>query len=448
MGVASGMIKGAISGRPLALRITAVCFAAAMGLLAFSGCEKAVEALLVVEAPPPPPPPPPVPVGGEEITEPVEIVMPDPADGETFVHGRRSQVSMLLYHDLSISDSINPMKIKVSKFRRQMENLKENDVPVISMSDFLRWKRGEMNIPDFCVVISFDDGWREVYTMAFPILKKLEFPFTLFLYTKYLNIGGRSRSLTYDQIEEMVQSGAEIGSHSVSHQDMTVRRGLSQSGYDEYLARELGDSRAFLMEKFGENYIDVFSYPYGAYSEEIMTKGLEIGYEMLLTVDGKKNAFDTPAGEIGRYTIHGNNDSNIGYALTFRRNTSLTGGGENLLVPVEGTEERLVSMKPEEGEVISDRLPAVEVNLTRLEGVDPASISMTVSGLGAVPATYDAVSKVLRYRMQQRLRDEVCTVSVRLKRAGEEGEDVIAWSFSLDRTPHYLKEGGEEVAGQ
>ena len=409
------------------------------------GCEKAVEEAVVEVPVAAPPPPPPVPAGVEEITEPVEIVMPDPADDESFVHDRRSQVSMLLYHDLSSSDSSNPMKINVSKFRTQMENLKENGVPVISMTDFLKWKRGEINIPEFCVVITFDDGWREVYTLAFPILKEFEFPFTVFIYTKYLNIGGRS--LTFAQIEEMTQFGAEIGCHSVSHQDLTARRGLSQSGYDEYLMREVGESRTSLMESFGENYVDVFSYPYGSYSEEIMLKGLEIGYAALLTVDGKKNAWDTPNGEIGRYIIHGNNDSNIGYALTFRGNTSLAGGGKNLLAPVEGTEERLVITKPAEGEIISERLPMVEVDLSRLVGVDPASISMTVSGLGEVPATYDATSGVLRYQMLQLLRDEECTVSVGLKRAGEEGKDIVAWSFSLDRTPYYLKEVAAEAAG-
>lgn len=414
----------------------AACFVAAAATSMLAGCEKAVEET-VVEVPPPPPPPP-VPAGVEEITEPVEIVMPDPADDESFVHDRRSQVSMLLYHDLSTTNSSNPMKINVSKFKAQMENLKENGIPVISMSDFMKWKRGEINIPEFCVLITFDDGWREVYTMAFPVLKELEFPFTLFLYTKYLDIGGRS--LTFDQIEEMTQSGAEIGSHSVSHQNLTDRRGLSQSGYDEYLVRELGESRAELMGKFGESYVDVFSYPYGSYSEEIRTKGLETGYEMLLTVDGKKNAWDTPSGEIGRYIIHGNEDTNIGYALTFRGNSSLAGGGKNLLAPVKGTEEPLVTTKPAEGETVAERLPLVEVDLSKLEGVDPASISMTVSGLGVVPAVYDPVSRILRHQMGQRLRDEVSTISVRLRRSGEEGEDIIAWSFSLERTPYYLRE--------
>ena len=136
----------------------------------------------------------------EAITGPVEIVMPDPADDETgFVHDTAQPgvdaacIMMSRRNEFEQSDEDQYF----AKFRSQMETLKENE----SAGDqheriFIKWKRGEINHPGVLrCALRFDDGWREVYTMAFPVLKEFEYPFTIFLYTKYLNIGGRSSDL-------------------------------------------------------------------------------------------------------------------------------------------------------------------------------------------------------------------------------------------------------------
>lgn len=417
-------------------------------MLLLPACDRFVA---VEEKEPPPPTPDPAVVEAlEELTEPVRIEMPDPGEPAPFALNKRSQVSILLYHDFSKADSSNPMKINIEKFRQQMQALKDNEIPVISMTDFLKWKRGAANIPDYCAMISIDDGWREVYTMAFPILKEHGFPFTLFLYTKYLNVGGRSLSI--DQVKEMMAAGAEVGSHSVSHLDMTNRHRMSDEGYEDFLTRELKESRDVLREKLG-TVTDTFSYPFGTYSQKIIDLAKSLGYELMLTVDGKKNSWDTPNPEIGRYIIHGNDDRNYQFALTFRGNTSLA-GGNNLLAPAkdkgkdedetgERKEESLVTTSPAAEETISSRLPLIEVDLSKLEGVVPESIEMMVSGLGLVPAQWNGATGKLTYQLRQRLRDRSCSVQVKLQRLGETEYDVIAWTFFVERVAHYLREDDE-----
>ena len=140
----------------------------------------------------------------------------------------------------------------------------------------------------------------------------------------------------------------------------------------------------------------------------------------------------------------GDDDTNIGYSLTFRGNTSLaSGGGRNLLAPVEGARKRpLVTTMARRTRRydFDERLPLVEVDLSKLAGIDPASVSMTMSGIERVSAQYDAVPGRLTYQYEQRLRDVECSVAVRLKQEGEENEDVVSWRFFLDRTPWYLEE--------
>ena len=67
---------------------------------------------------------------------------------------------------------------------------------------------------------------RRPTAIAMPILKEFEFPFTIFLYKKYVGIGGRS--LTHQEIRELMAAGATVGSHSVSHISMINRGGTKR----------------------------------------------------------------------------------------------------------------------------------------------------------------------------------------------------------------------------
>jgi peptidoglycan/xylan/chitin deacetylase (PgdA/CDA1 family) len=67
-----------------------------------------------------------------------------------------------------------------------MQTLKDNGITVIPMADFLAWRRGEKGIPEKAAIISIDDGYLSGYTVAWPILKKFGYPFTMFIYTDYI----------------------------------------------------------------------------------------------------------------------------------------------------------------------------------------------------------------------------------------------------------------------
>ena len=74
-----------------------------------------------------------------------------------------------------------------------MKELKDKGITVISMQDLLAWKRGEKNIPPRSAVITFDDGWKSQYEVAWPILKKYGYPFTMFIYTEGVRGGASGR---------------------------------------------------------------------------------------------------------------------------------------------------------------------------------------------------------------------------------------------------------------
>ncbi|MGA8479458.1 MAG: hypothetical protein WB696_16000, partial [Chthoniobacterales bacterium] len=98
---------------------------------------------------------------------------------------RTAKFIVLLYH--RFEDRPAELVTLANDFRAQMKALKDNGVSVISMQDLLAWRKGEKAIPSKSAVITIDDEWNSQYYVAWPILKEFGYPFTLFIYTQWVN---------------------------------------------------------------------------------------------------------------------------------------------------------------------------------------------------------------------------------------------------------------------
>jgi peptidoglycan/xylan/chitin deacetylase (PgdA/CDA1 family) len=326
-----------------------------------------------------------------------------------------------------------------------MQALKDARVTVIPMKDFLAWRRGEKPVPDPCIVITMDDGWKSVYELAFPVLKEFGYPFTIFLYKKFVNGGGKSLSTA--EINDMMAAGAEVGSHSVSHPykrviDAKFRQ--SPEGGEAFLRMEMKDSKQFFEDLLGVP-VPAYAYPGGFFSPREQEIGHEAGYEAMFTVNPAKVTWDTPAAAIGRYIVIGNdpNDAN------FKRAISSRGTAEGDLVKQllggEGEGDPLVTTKPLPNAQVASRRPLIEVDVSKLEGIDPASIVMKIAGFGQVPARFDAADKKISYVMGETLRSNECQVFVTFKRASEPKPDQVSWRFFIDLVAHYLPDEPDKL---
>jgi peptidoglycan/xylan/chitin deacetylase (PgdA/CDA1 family) len=353
-----------------------------------------------------------------------------------FELNKSSTVSILGYHDYRESGG-TPMIISVPKFREQMEIIRESKIPVIPLSQVIEWKKGRANIPQECLVITIDDGWLGVHTHAFPILKEFGFPFTIYLYKNYVNIGGRS--MTWAQIKEMMQHGCEVGSHSVSHKAMTQRSNRSEEEYQAWLISELKDSKDFLETNLPGSRMTSFAYPFGNHNDAVADLTLQLGYDIAVTVNSSKVAFDSPNGKLGRYIIHGDNDSNFKLAMSFRSRGGEMGTGK--VIATDQKDEQgnlLVELLPPSGSVITDRQPIIQANLSRLGQVMPESVKMRLSGFGLVPFSFDPQTFIVSYRVPIKLRRSDYSVTLSFKRAEDQPEEMLHWSFKLDLAAAYL----------
>ncbi|MDB4544455.1 polysaccharide deacetylase family protein [Akkermansiaceae bacterium] len=342
-----------------------------------------------------------------------------------------ARVSVLGYHVFHPTKSATEMLIPTSKFREQMEKVKASNIPVITLAQFLAWRRGEAELPPRSILITMDDGWRSVYTEAFPIMKEFQFPFTIYLYKNYIGSSKGGRALSYAMIEEMLQSDlCTIGSHSVSHPFPSKVKKAARAGveaYDQFLRTELGSSKTFLEEKFKQT-VSTYAYPGGYHTEEMFELADELGYDNLFTVKPGKVRRNTDGHILPRYIVLGNHDSAFEAALVFRNGSRVADAPVTLPHPVT----------PGPGNLVAARLPLIAADLSLVEGLDPRSLSMKVSGFGQVPADFDPSAKSLSWKVTRPLRQEICEVSVLWKLEGADSfEPEMKWAFRIDREAAY-----------
>jgi peptidoglycan/xylan/chitin deacetylase (PgdA/CDA1 family) len=365
---------------------------------------------------------------------------PEPVAMEPIVN-KDARISILGYHDFTEGHSNNDMILNIDDFRSQMQAIKDADLPVISMREFLDWKQAKANVPAECVMIMIDDGWKATNTLALGVLKEFGYPFTVFLYKNYVGVGGRS--MTHEEIRELAANGGTICSHSVSHQNMSQRRGKSDDAYTAWLREELEDSHNFLEQAFGDTgaVLKTFAFPYGIYNDQVLQLAKEFGYEACFTVNGKKTLWDSEDMEIGRYVVHGTTLANFDPALSFGGG-NLASSGRKLMTESrneEGeVEDPLITVKPPSGSIVGNRMPLIEVNLAKLEGVRAETISLRITGFGKVPHTFDADSGIVTYQIPQRLRQEHCAVQVGFRHAGNKDAEIIGWEFKVDLLADYI----------
>ena len=343
------------------------------------------------------------------------------------------RVSVLGYHEFSSKLPDTEMRIQSSKFRKQMEALRDLGKPIISMEQFMKWKSGEGTLPPQSFLITIDDGWKSVYTDAFPVLKELNFPFTIFLYKRYVDGGGRA--LTTPMIEEMLASGlCSIGSHSVDHPFPSKFRAAAKKGEEANLAflnTEFGDSKAFLEKKFGKS-VPTYAYPGGYVTDEMFPVAKKHGYKYLFTVNPGMTRLDTDNLLLPRYIILGDQDGIFELATTFRE-TSASAGSEGAII--QNTKHPVV---PEPGSIITNRRPKIAADLSQEPEIDPESIVMRIAGFGKVPAVWDDTAKTFSWELNRPLRTPTCQASVQWRLKNHKQYELpMRWSFRIDLEAAY-----------
>ena len=182
------------------------------------------------------------------------------------------KVLVLNYHMVNrmfISLAIDP-----EDFDWQMKYLVDHGYHTISPDELYAFLEGKGTLPDRPGLITFDDGYVDNYTNAYPILKKYNLKATIFIVTGF--VSERKGYLTWDQLREMEQHGITAQSHTVTHAPLPE---LS----DERIREELIVSKQQAEAELGHP-IEFIAYPTGAHDLHIVGIAKEAGYKGGFTV--------------------------------------------------------------------------------------------------------------------------------------------------------------------
>lgn len=194
-------------------------------------------------------------------------------------------IPILMYHKVNPDPRTGGLGLRVppQKFARQMEYLAGHGFHTVSLTDVVDHFQKGKPLPLRPVVITFDDGYLDNYTYAFPILKKYGFTATIFVVANTVGktnvfdakIQPVNKMAGWRELKEMAGYGITIGSHTLDHPNLT-RLSLEEARH------QIKESKALLEAHLGRP-VEVFCYPYGKYNHELARVVRESGYRAAVT---------------------------------------------------------------------------------------------------------------------------------------------------------------------
>lgn len=171
-------------------------------------------------------------------------------------------IPILSYH--SISDEQSSISISTNIFEKQIIFLKKLSYETVNFDEIDPNKKNQ-------IILTFDDGYKDILINALPILKKYNFKATCFFVTNLIgkNNNWDNKKENYkikelmnpDDIKEWYENGMSVQSHSHNHLDLTKLSNME-------IINELEYSKKYLKEKFNIK-SDVFCYPFGKVNRNV-----------------------------------------------------------------------------------------------------------------------------------------------------------------------------------
>lgn len=200
-----------------------------------------------------------------------------------------TRATILMYHRVGEAENHSEKRYNVTpeRFADHMLTLQSRRMCPCTIDDFVAWIEGEAALPEHSFLLTFDDGFLDVYEHAFPFLSKMGWPATVFLvsgmigktdtWTQHENPSPMPHPLLgRAEILEMARGGFSFHSHTRSHCDLRQLPPVS-------LMEELRGARQDLEDLLGSP-VPYLAYPYGLYDETVIDAAKASGYSAAFSV--------------------------------------------------------------------------------------------------------------------------------------------------------------------
>lgn len=199
-----------------------------------------------------------------------------------------ARIPILMYHYIEyVQDPNDKIRISLnippSVFEEQIKTLTEAGYNFLTASDLDNIIAGKKKSPKNPILLTFDDGYRDFYTDAYPIIKKYNVKATQYVIVDFLD---RPNHMFKSQVKEIAKDGmVEIGAHTLHH--------VWLKGADEKAAKsEIVESKKDLEDIINKP-VNSFAYPFGAFDDQAINLVKEAGYkDAVTTVPGDQESED------------------------------------------------------------------------------------------------------------------------------------------------------------
>lgn len=196
-------------------------------------------------------------------------------DNNSIIQYSDKPIPILMYHSIAYEKG-NDVRIPKEKFREQMKFLKDNGYTSLTLDEVNDLFTSNFPVPKKSVVITFDDGYVDNYTNAFPILKEFGIKATIFVITDWAD--KLPQFMTISQLREMDENGIDIEAHTQIHDQ------LDKLTYEEQL-KTLKGSKEFLEKNLNKR-VSFMAYPFGKYNSTTIKATRDAGYTVALKMSG------------------------------------------------------------------------------------------------------------------------------------------------------------------
>lgn len=214
---------------------------------------------------------------------------------------------ILTYHRVNDSHPGDRLSVDPNEFRRQMKELADSGRPIVRLEQAVRALKTTDALPSRAVAVTFDDGYRDNFDCALPILEEFGVPATFFVATSFIGVDrafprydpccNRDGFMSWDHVSKIASKGHEIGGHSRSHRELG---GLSAAEVVE----EVEGCREDIRASTGVD-ARLFCYPRGSEGPEIRKLVRQAGFEGACTVSPGPNRSGAPPFGLTRTEVSG-----------------------------------------------------------------------------------------------------------------------------------------------
>ncbi len=172
---------------------------------------------------------------------------------------KENSAAIFLYHRFG-ENKYPSTNTTIYQFKEHINELTKNNYNVVSIEEIIDAFKNKKDLPEKTVGLTIDDAFLSIYKKAWPILKKKNLPFTIFVSTGSLGIKSNNY-MNWSQITEMANSGVTIGHHTKNHFHLVNKD-------KETIINEIEEANNDFYTNLGFA-PDIFAYPYGEYNNNI-----------------------------------------------------------------------------------------------------------------------------------------------------------------------------------